>query len=62
MKRNQITMYFGGGSLYLNCVKCHKEFAAEEVDFPGTPEQQKLPREKLRIKEKQHLETCQPHE
>lgn len=42
--KNNITMHFGGGSLYLKCHKCNKEIGSEEVAFPGTPEQQKTPR------------------
>lgn len=62
----KITMHFGGGSLYLKCHSCAStkdengrnysgEFAAEELDFPGTPEQQKEPRRKLEEKKQKHL-------
>lgn len=54
----QITMHFGGGSLYLKCHKCGKEIAAAEVPFPGTPEQQKEPREHLEKAREAHLFTC----
>lgn len=54
----QITMHFGGGCLYLKCHKCGKDVGAEEVAFPGTPEQQKEPRRKLAEKERAHLEIC----
>lgn len=47
--------------------ECGKEVGAEEVDSPGTPEQQKEPRAKLAENEKKHLnvrgaiiDTC-PH-
>jgi len=54
----QITMHFGGGALFLKCNKCGKEIAAESVDFPGTPQQQKEPREKLEKIKKKHYNIC----
>ena len=54
----QITMHFGGGCLYMKCHECGKEVGAVEVAFPGTPEQQKEPREKLERLKESHLELC----
>ena len=57
----EITMHFGGGSLYLVCHKCKGlinyggEIGSAEVGFPGTPEQQKKPREELEIHKTNHL-------
>ena len=45
---------FGGGCLILECKKCKKDIGAEEVDFPGSQEQQKEPRAKLEIKKQNH--------
>ena len=54
----EITMHFGGGSLYLKCHRCNREIGSREVGFPGTPEQQKQPRKELQEIEKNHLMTC----
>jgi len=58
IEKKQITMHFGGGALYLRCHKCDKDVGFREIDFPGTPEQQKKPRKELAIAEKKHLEIC----
>lgn len=58
----KITMHFGGGSLYLKCHECNKEIAAQEVDFPGTPEQQKVPREKLEASKIEHIARIHPNQ
>jgi hypothetical protein len=50
----EITIHFGGGSLYLKCHKCNQRFADVEVPFPGTPEQQKEPRKFLEIAKENH--------
>ncbi len=58
-KEVKITLHFSGGSLYLKCSKCRKEIASYELDFPGTPEQQKIPREKLEEIKINHLQSHQ---
>ena len=58
MTKEQITMHFGGGCLFLKCHKCNMDVGAEEVSFPGTPEQQKEPREKLKRREEEHSKKC----
>jgi len=57
--KKQITMHFGGGALYLKCHKCGKEIGFRDVNFPGTPEQQKQPRKELEEIRINHLESCQ---
>lgn len=61
-KTKQITMHFGGGCLFLKCRKCRKDIGSKEVDFPGTPKQQKKPREELEVIKKEHLAKCSERE
>lgn len=53
-EESNITMHFGGGCLYLKCHKCNKHIGSEEVDFPGTPEQQKKARKVLEVIRRNH--------
>ena len=45
--KKEITMHFGGGSLFLRCHNCNKDIGSREVGFPGTKDQQIQPRKEL---------------
>lgn len=54
----QIVLYSGCGVLYLKCMKCGKEVGKEAVPFPGKVENERIPRDKLKVKHDAHLRTC----
>lgn len=53
-KETGYIVHFGGGCMIGRCDKCKKDFSAEEVDFPGDKEQQKIPRTRIAIAFKSH--------